>query len=146
MIASISEVKSTIINLQKREKSNRRREFPNFRQYMSINYFKYFMVGVSYLFCEEKYQYIGKRDKLCNIFLPCINNYNEKRRSLIKIEFLIIDKSMLEWCSKILKLGSLLDDILALRKLISLGIMLKNCTQCYSNYIVYQDVTQSLEI
>ena len=45
-------------------KSNGRRDFLNFGQYVSINYFKYFVTGEPYLFCKEKYWYVYKRDKL----------------------------------------------------------------------------------
>ena len=38
------------------------------------------MAGSPYLFCEEKYWQIDKKDRPWDIFLPCMNNYNEKEK------------------------------------------------------------------
>ena len=128
------------------ENSNGRREFPNFGQHMSINYFKCFMAGAPYLFCEEKHWCIDKRDRPWDIFLPCMNNYNEKRRSLIKIVLLMMDESMLGWRPKTSKLGGLPNYAFEPRKPIPLGAMLRNCAECHSGCVVHQDVVQSPEI
>ena len=145
MIASVSEVESGVTNLWKRGKSNGRREYPNFGQYMSINYFKCFMAGAPYLFCEEKYWFLDKRDRPWEIFLPCVKNYNEKRKSLIKIVLLMMDESMSGWRPKTSKLGGLPNYTLEPRKPIPLGTMLRNCAECHSGCIVFQDVVQSPE-
>ena len=94
MIAAVSEVEQGVENLWKRGRSNGRRDYPNFGRYMSKNTFKAFQSAAPYCFCDKKFWYVDKRDRPWDIFLPCLNSYNEKRKKLVVTALLMLDESM----------------------------------------------------
>ena len=53
IIDAVSEVECGCENLWRRGSSNGRRNYPNFGQYMNLNYFKVFMSPSAYCFCEK---------------------------------------------------------------------------------------------
>jgi hypothetical protein len=62
-----------------------RHDYPNFGQYMPINYFKAFVAAAAYCWTDQKFWYIHKRDRPWDIFLPCLKEYNEHRKRLIHL-------------------------------------------------------------
>ena len=94
MIATISEVECGMKNLWKRGRSNGRRHFPNFGQCMSLNCFKYFMSAAPCCFCNKKFWHVEKRDRPWDMFMPCANSCDDKRKKLMKVALLMMDESM----------------------------------------------------
>jgi hypothetical protein len=62
-IAAASEVENGIDDLWKWGKYTGRHDYPNFGQYMSINYFKAFVEAVPYCLADQTFWYINKRDR-----------------------------------------------------------------------------------
>ena len=145
MIAAVSEVEQGVENLWKRGRSNGRRDYPNFGQYMSKNTFKVFQSAAPYCFCDKKYWYVDKRDRPWDIFLPCLNSYNEKRRNLVVTVLLMLDESMSGWRPKTSKLGGLPNYTFEPRKPVPLGTMFRNGAECTTGCIVFQDVVMNPE-
>ena len=76
MIASVSEVESGVANLWKRGKSNGRREFPNFGQHVTINYFKCLWQEHLIYFVKRSAGALTRETYRGTSFIPCTNNYN----------------------------------------------------------------------
>jgi hypothetical protein len=146
MIAAASEVENGVENLWKRGPSGGRHDYPNFGQYMPINYFKAFEAAAPYCWCEKKCWYVDKRDRPWDIFLPCLNKFNEKRQGLVKVDLLMLDESMSGWRPKTSKLGGLPNFTFEPRKPIPLGTMFRNGVECISGLLVFQDVVQNPEM
>ena len=138
-------VESGIENLWKKGKSKGRRDYPNFGKYMPVNYFKAFVCAAPYCFCDEKYWYEDKRDQPFDVFLPCLEKFNEKRRDLIEVVLLILDESMSGWRPKTSKLGGLPNYTYEPRKSVPLGTMFHNGAECKSGCLVFQDVVRNPE-
>jgi hypothetical protein len=145
MIAAVSEVEQGVENLWKRGRSNGRRDYPNFGRYMAKNTFKAFQSAAPYCFCDKKYWHIDKRDRPWDIFLPCLNSYNEKRKKLVVTILLMLDESMSGWKPKTSKLGGLPNYTYEPRKPVDLGTMFRNGVECTSGLIVFQDVVMNPE-
>ena len=145
MIAAVSEVEQGVENLWKRGRSNGRRDYPNFGRYMAKNTFKAFQSAAPYCFCDKKYWHIDKRDRPWDIFLPCLNSYNEKRKKLVVTILLMLDESMSGWKPKTSKLGGLPNYTYEPRKPVDLGTMFRNGVECTSGCIVFQDVVMNPE-
>ena len=132
-------------NLWKQGCSSGRKELPKFGRYMKKNYFKAFQSTATFFFAENKYWYIDKRHRLWDIFLPCLSNYNERRKQLIKTVLLMLDESMSGWRPKTSKLGGLPNYIFEPRKPAPLGTMFRNGAGYRSGCIVFQDIVQNPE-
>ena len=145
MIAAVSEIETGVENLWKRGRSTGRKEYPNFGRYMKKNEFKAFQSAAAFCFAEKKYWYIDKRDRPWDIFLPCLQNYNERRQQLIKTILLMLDESMSGWRPKTSKLGGLPNYTFEPRKPVPLGTMFRNGVECRSGCIVFQDIVQNPE-
>jgi hypothetical protein len=61
------------------------------------------------------------RDVPWDVFLPCMQGYNEKRRHLITTILMLVDESMSGWRPKTTKLGSLVNYTFEPRKHVPLG-------------------------
>jgi hypothetical protein len=145
MIAAVTEVQNGTENLWKRGRSGGRHHYPNFGQYMPLNWFKAFVSAAPYCWCDEKHWYVDRRDRLWDIFLPCLDRFNERRRSLIKTVLLLLDESMSGWRPKTSKFGGLPNYTFEPRKPVPLGTMFRNGVDCFTGCIVYQDVVQNPE-
>ena len=146
LIAASTEVEVGVENLWRRGKSNGRRNYPNFGQYVGQNTFKAFQSAAPYCFCEQKYWYHDRRDRLWDVFLPCLNSFNQRRRHLIKLRLLMLDESMSGWRPKTSKLGGLPNYTYEARKPVPLGTMFRNSVECVSGCLVFQDAVQLPEI
>jgi len=112
---------------------------------MEKNEFKAFQSAAPYCFCDKKYWYIDKRDRPWDIFMPCLNSYNDKRKKLIVTVLLMLDESMSGWRPKTSKLGGLPNYTYEPRKPVPLGTMLRNGVECTTGCIVFQDVVMNPE-
>ena len=146
LIAAASEVENGIENLWKRGKSTGRHDYPNFGQFMPINYFKAFVAAAAYCWADRKFWYIDKRDRPWDIFLPCLKEYNERRKRLIHSICLILDESMSGWRPKTSKLGGLPNYTFEPIKPVPLETMFRNGMCCLSGIFAYQDVVMNPEM
>ena len=94
LIVATSEMECGIYNFWKRVKYNGRRSYPDFGKYVPINYFKAFCSAAAYAWVDKKFWYLEKRDQPWDIFVPCLQSYNDRRRTLIRAVLLILDESM----------------------------------------------------
>ena len=76
-----------------KEKSKRRKFYPNFGKDISENHFKMF---ISATLCF----YVDIRDRYWDEILSCDQSFNEKSQQLTNSILLIIEKHMPGWCSK----------------------------------------------
>jgi hypothetical protein len=88
---------------------------------MPINYSKAFVAAVAYCWADQKFLYIDKRDRPWDIFLPCLKEYNERRKRLINLIVLILDELMSCWRPKTSKLGGLPNYTFSTEKADSIG-------------------------
>jgi hypothetical protein len=63
--------------------------YPNFGQYMPINYFKAFCSAAPFCWSKERYW--------CECFLPCLSSFNCRRQQLIKTVLMLVDESISGW-------------------------------------------------
>ncbi len=78
MIASATEIVNGVENLWKSGPSVSHHAYPDFGQYMPINYFKAFCSAAPYCWSEEQYWYEDTHDVPWDVFLPCLTNLNSK--------------------------------------------------------------------
>ncbi len=94
IIASATEIVNGIDNLWKAGPSVGRHNYPDFGQFVPINYFKAFASAAPFCWSPEQYWYEESRDVPWDVFLPCLKGYNEKRRRLITTFLMLVDESM----------------------------------------------------
>jgi hypothetical protein len=145
IIASATEIVSGIDNLWKSGPSAGRHTYPDFGQYMPINYFKAFCCAAPFCWSEERYWYEDTRDVPWDVFLPCLSSFNDRRQRLIKTVLMLVDESMSGWRPKTTKLGGLPNYTFEPRKPVPLGTMFRNGVECVSGILVVQDVVQNPE-
>jgi hypothetical protein len=145
LIASATEIVSGVENLWKCGPSAGRHTYPDFGQYMPINYFKCFCSAAPYCWSNERYWYEDSRDVPWDVFLPCLSCFNDKRQQLVKTVLMLVDESMSGWRPKTTKLGGLPNYTYEPRKPVPLGTMFRNGVECVSGMLVIQDVVQNPE-
>lgn len=145
IIAAASELENGVSNLWKSGPSNGRRDYPDFGQYMAKNEFKCFQSAIAFCWADKKIWYTDKRDVPWDVFLPCLADFNERRRNLLKTVLLMLDESMSGWRPKTSKLGGLPNYTFESRKPIDLGTMFKNGAEGLTGMYVFQDVVQMVE-
>jgi hypothetical protein len=123
IIASATEIVSGIQNLWLFGPSAGRHTYPDFGQYMPINYFKAFCSAAPFCWSEERYWYEDVRDVPWDVFLPCLVNFNDKRQHLLKTVLMLVDESMSGWRPKTTNLGGLPNYTYEPRKPVPLGTM-----------------------
>ena len=79
MIAGANEVQRGVENLWKRGESVGLKDFPNFAQYLPVNYFRCFNIAFPFLWADKKYWYMPKRDIPWDMFDPFVCGYNTAR-------------------------------------------------------------------
>jgi len=146
LIASATEIVSGVENLWKQGPSAGRHTYPDFGQYMPINYFKAFCSAAPFCWADERYWYEDVRDVPWEVFLPCLSGFNNKRRRLLKTVLMLVDESMSGWRPKTTKLGGLPNYTFEPRKPVPLGTMFRNGVECISGILVVQDVVQNPEM
>jgi hypothetical protein len=122
-----------------------RRNYPDFGRFMSINEMHAFCSAAPYAWADEKYWYLPDRDTPWEMFLPCVYEFNDTRKLLVKSLMVILDESMSGWRPKTSKLGGLPNISFEPRKPVPLGTMFRNGADCMSGVLVFQDVVQAPE-
>jgi hypothetical protein len=74
---------------------------------MSKNEFKAFTSGAHFCWCDEPIWFDDKLDFTCDVFLPCLEKFNDKHIQLIKTMVLLLDKTMAIWVSNTTKTDGL---------------------------------------
>ncbi len=146
MIASATEICNGVENLWKKGPSIGRHEYPDFGQYIPVNYFKAFCSAAPFCWSEPKYWYEESRDVPWDVFLPCLADFNAKRQRLIKTVLMVVDESMSGWRPKTTKFGGLPNYTYEPRKPVPLGTMFRNGVECISGVLIAQDVVQNPEM
>jgi hypothetical protein len=146
LIAAATEVVTGVENLWKSGPSTGRHNYPDFGQFIPKNYFKAFCSAAPYAWADERYWYEDSRDVPWDVFLPCLDSFNEKRQRLIKTFLLLLDESMSGWWPKTTKFGGLPNYTYEPQKPVPLGTMFRNGVECISSVLVVQDVVQNPEL
>ena len=94
VIAGSLEFDNGVENLWKRGELNGWKKYANFGQFIPRSYFRAFMSGFPYLFADEKYWYKNLKDMPWDLILPFVAEYNNKRKCLLEVLFLLLDESM----------------------------------------------------
>ena len=145
LLAGVCEADVGVDNLWKKGKSGGRRMYADFGRYLPKNMFKVFLSCAAFMFCDEQYWYIDKRDLGWEVFEPCLNGMNEKRKELFEVVLLMLDESMSGWKPKTSKYGGLPNITSEPRKPVDLGTQLKNGVECLSGVLAYQDIVAAPE-
>jgi hypothetical protein len=74
----------------------------DFGQYQCSNYLKALCSAAPFCCWYE-----ASRDILCDVFLPCLSSFNDKRQQLIKNVLMLVDESVSGWHPKMTKLGGM---------------------------------------
>jgi hypothetical protein len=145
-LAAVGEVKIGIENLWKKGPCHGgRRDYADFGRYVPVMVFKAWQAAMPLMWCDKKYWYEERRNLTWDVFLPVLEEYNNKRRRLIKTSLLMLDESMSGWRPKTSKLGGLPNITFEPRKPVPLGTQLRNGVECFTGCLVYQDVVQTPE-
>jgi hypothetical protein len=145
IIASATKIVSGIENLWFLGPSSGGHTYPDFGQYMPINYFKGFCSAAPFCWSEEKYWYEDEHDVPWDVFLPCLASFNNKQQRFLNTVLMLVDESMSGWHPKTTKLGGLPNYKFEPHKHIPLGTMFQNGVECVSGILVAQDVVQNPE-
>ncbi|CAB9517187.1 hypothetical protein SEMRO_837_G209150.1 [Seminavis robusta] len=132
-------------DLWKRGPSSGRKEYPDFGQYMPLNYWKAFCCAIGVCFGDEKYWYLDKRDIPWDVIVPAVSGFNKKREELFSVFLLMLDESMIGWRPKSTKTGGLPNLTYEPRKPVPLGTMLRNGVECITGCLVNQDIVMNAE-
>ena len=136
MIAAANEESNGVENLWKSGPSGGRTEYPDFGQYMTKNEFKCFAATAPLCWAEKKHWFCRPRDKEWEIFLPCLQGMNARRRKLLDLGLLLPDESMSGWLPNV---------PFEPRRPVSLGTILRNGARGMMGSLVYKDVVKNNE-
>jgi hypothetical protein len=142
----VTEADTGVENLWAHGPSGGRHQYANFGQYLPKNQFKAFLSTAALMFCNRNLWYNDNHYKGWGIFMPYLRSFNEKRKSLFGSTLLILDESMIGWKPKTSKLRGLPNITFEPRKLVDLGLQLKNCAECLTGMFAFQDIIQAPEV
>ncbi len=142
IIAAACEVDVGIENLFKQGLSDGFKDYPNYGQYIPKNYMKCFLCAFPFLWCDEKYWYEDPRSLNWTVITPFIDEYNNMRRNLLNVIYLVLDESMSAWRPKTSKTGGLPHITHEPRKPKDLGNMDRNAAECKTGIIVHHDIVE----
>ena len=143
IISASLEVENGISNLWRRGEGPGFKDYPDYGQYIPMNYFEAFVCGFPHLWSPREYWYADNVP--WESFLPLIKAFNGKRTDLIKSTYLVLDESMSAWRPKTTKTGGLPNITYEPRKPKPLGTMFKNGVEAVTGIVVYQDVVETSE-
>lgn len=142
MIAACLEVDKGVEGLWQRGDSKGWKKHANFGQFIPKNYMKAFMAGFPYVFCDEKYWTVNKNQLPWDVIMPFMNEYNDKRKNLLRVVYLVADESMGVWIPKTSKTGGLPHITYERRKPDPLGTMFRNCVEGKTGIFTAHDIVQ----
>jgi len=107
MLAGALEVDNGVDNLWQQGTSKGWKENANFGRFIPKHYFYAILAAFPYLWADEKYWYKPLMDMPWDLILHFVDNYNEKRRDLLKVLFLLCDETMSGFCPKTTRTSNL---------------------------------------
>jgi len=146
MIAAITEADCGIDNLWRQGQSYGRHSYANFGQYIPKNWFLCFIAAAPYMWCDEKWWHTDLRDLDWDVFKPCLQSFNNKRKALFVATVILLDESMFAWKPKTSQYGGLPNLTFEPRKPVDLGTQLRDAVECLSGVLVYGDVLELTEV
>ena len=145
VVAAATEPVISVDNLWKCGEGRGRHPHPNFGQCIPINVFKCFKAACAFMWCDKKWWCEAKRDRHWDIFLPCLESFNNKRKALFLCQLLMLDKSMSGHRPKTSKAGGFPYISCEPRKPVPLGAMFRNGVECLSGIMVCQEAMMASE-
>jgi hypothetical protein len=126
LIASTSEIENGVNNLWKKGAITGHRNHPNFSQYMVKHMLKDFKSCAYFCLVEEEHWLKDPHNLMWDVYLPCLNEFNEKGNNLLRTILLIIDESTSGWRPKTTMAGGIPKLIQEPIKHVPLGTMFWN--------------------
>ena len=81
--------------------------YPNYGQYILIDYFKAFMHGFPYPWADKKYWDVDKKSLPFDFLRAFMDEYSQLRTNMFGVFYLVLDGSMSGWRLKTSKTGGL---------------------------------------
>jgi hypothetical protein len=94
LITGASEMENGVDNLWKKGDTSGHRNHPDFGQYIGNNVFKAFKSAAHFCWANEEHWSTDHRDLTLDVFLPCLNKLNERRKNLLRSLLIILHESM----------------------------------------------------
>jgi len=145
VVAAVAEPVVGVDNLWKAGNGKGCHPHPNFGQCIPINCFKCFKAVCAFMWCDKKWWCEAKRDKHWEVFLPCLESFNNKRKALFLCQLLMLDESMSGYRPKMSKEGGFPYISYEPRKPVPLGTMFRNGVECLSGVMCYQEAMMASE-
>jgi hypothetical protein len=130
IIASANEVQGGIDCLWKQGAGYGFQDCPNNAKYIPRNYFKAFVHAFPFMWADRTYWYMSQNDLPWDVFQPFINEYNNLKKKMTDVHYLVLDESMSGWRPKTTVTGGLPNITYEPCKPINLGTMIKNSCEC----------------
>jgi hypothetical protein len=93
-----------------------------------------------FCWCDEDFWFDDKRGFTWDVFLPCLEKFNDNSVQLIKTMALLLEETMAIWVPKTIKTSRLPKLTYEPRKQVPLGGMFCNGVKVTTGIIVYQSV------
>ena len=142
IIIGALEVHNGIENLWKSGEAYGLKKYPNFGQYIPVNYFHAFVCAFPFVWGDKVYWFKPKNDLPWTMFLPFLQLYNEMRTKMTDVRYAILDESMSGWRPKTSKTGGLPNITFEPLKPKNLGTIIRNSAECVTGMIVNHDIVQ----
>ena len=139
MIVGALEVHNGIENLWKNGNVYGMKKYPNYGQYLPVNYFHAFVCAFPYVWGDKVYWFKPKNNIPWNMFLPFVQAYNEMRTLLMDVRYAVLDESMLGWRPKTSATGGLPNITFEPQKPKNLGTMIRNSAECITGMIIHHE-------
>jgi hypothetical protein len=152
MVTAVLEVSHGVKNLWLHGASAGMKSYPNYGQYIPIDYMKAFLRGLPYMWADKKYYNVEHNMLPFDFIQPFLNEYNKLRcevsffymifvccimnssqllsPQIMNVLELMLDESMSGWQPKMSKTGSLPHISYEARTPVPLGTMLRNSVVC----------------
>jgi hypothetical protein len=113
---------------------------PDYGQYIPEHYFRAFVCGFPLLWSPKELWYSDYIP--WESFKPFIEAFNQKRRKLLNVVYMLMDESMSAWWPKTSATGGLPNVTYEPRKPKPLGTMFKNGVEATTGIMVTQDIVE----
>ena len=143
MVTSVLEVHQGVEKLWKSGPSVGMKQYPNYAQFIPIDYMKAFLHSFPYLWADRKYWDVERGLLPFDFITPFVNEYNHLRKKVIRVMYLMLDESMSGWRPKTSKRGGLPHISHEPRKPVPLGTMIRNAVECTTGIFVHHDIVDS---
>ena len=104
MIAVALEVHTRVENLWKSGEAYGLKMYPNFGQFIPVNYFCVFATVFPFVWGDKIYWLKSKTDLPWSMFPPFVEEYNAMQTQLADVRYTVLDESMSGWRPKTSKM------------------------------------------